>query len=460
MASFSILWSLRSSLRAFNGVLLLLNYAFYAFWDYRFLVLIAISSLVDYTVGYWIPKSKYKTFLISFSLMTNLGLLAYFKYYGFFISSAQDFLAQIGVEIGSTQLSIVLPVGISFYTFQTLSYSIDVYRGRIKSERDLLVFLNYVSFFPQLVAGPIERANRFLPQFKKPKVFDYQQAADGMRLLLYGFFKKMVIADNIGIQVDAVYGNHADHNGLSLLLASFLFFVQLYADFSAYTDIARGTAKLLGFELMQNFKTPLYATNIPEFWSRWHISLTTWFRDYVFIPLAKRNTQSSLWRFGATLILFALIGLWHGANYTFLLFGLFHGLCFLPRIVASKYKAFRRALTFLNNDPYASKVAMLVNSFLVSFSVIFFRSESLQQAKEIYALVFYQLHGALDPGLLAALPVSCSLLLYEWFFKESQHPFQVSFLPKIARNVLYLFMITLILLFGYFGKEPFYYFQF
>ena len=169
LASFSILWSLRSSLRAFNGVLLLLNYAFYAFWDYRFLVLIAISSLVDYTVGYWIPKSKYKTFLISFSLMTNLGLLAYFKYYGFFISSAQDFLARIGVEIGSTQLSIVLPVGISFYTFQTLSYSIDVYRGRIKSERDLLVFLNYVSFFPQLVAGPIERANRFLPQFKNPR---------------------------------------------------------------------------------------------------------------------------------------------------------------------------------------------------------------------------------------------------------------------------------------------------
>lgn len=460
LTAVTVLWSLRKSLRAFNVVLLVFNYVFYAWWDYRFLALIALSSIVDYLVGYYLPRSPRKKLLIGISLSLNLGLLAYFKYYNFFISSAKDLLRQIGFEMSDISLSIILPVGISFYTFQTLSYSLDVYRGRIKPEKDFVAFLNYVSFFPQLVAGPIERATSFLPQFKRTKEFNYTQAVDGMRLLLYGFFKKMVIADNIGTQVDLIYANHSDHNGFTHFVVSALFFVQLYADFSAYTDIARGLAKLLGFELIRNFKTPFYAKSIPEFWSRWHISLTTWFRDYLFIPLAKVNKNSKIWRFIATVILFTLIGLWHGANYTFLLFGVFHGLCFLPRIMATEYKWLRQSLSFLNTHPVAMHFTMLLNIMLVSLSVALFRSDDIFQAKEIYQSIFSNFHWQLDPGVLEVVPIALALLIYEWFTKDKDHPFQVQVLPKFWRRALYLVMILMILLFGYFGKEPFYYFQF
>ncbi len=458
--TFFVLWSVKRNLKVFNILLLIISYVFYAWWDYRFLFLIIFSSLIDYTVGYWIPKSQHKKALIGISLSVNLGLLMFFKYANFFIESFQDLLHQLNLQANYQTLSIILPVGISFYTFQTLSYSLDVYKGKIKPEKNLVAFLNYVSFFPQLVAGPIERATTFLPQFSRERIYNYPQAVAGLRLLLYGFFKKMVIADNIGIQVDAVYQNYDTNNGFSLYVASALFFVQLYADFSAYTDIARGVAKLLGFELVKNFKTPLFAKSFPEFWSRWHISLTNWFRDYLFIWLAGLNKKSSLWRIISTIILFVVIGFWHGANYTFIIFGLIHGLGFIPRILSRNNKQIRKALSFLNEHKVASIFSMLGTYSILSLTAVLFRSPNITTATAIFRSITQDFGSTLNQGLLSVLPIALGILTFEWITRDKKHPFYVENLHPYVRRTLYVVMIILILLYGYFGKEPFYYFQF
>ncbi len=397
---------------------------------------------------------------MALSLSINLGLLMFFKYFNFFIESTQDFLGLIGIQGNIHVLRIILPVGISFYTFQTLSYSLDVYKGKLKPEKDFIAFLNYVSFFPQLVAGPIERAASFLPQFKKKKTFNYEQAQVGMRLLLYGFFKKMVVADNIGLRVDAIYANPNEHSGITLFLASALFFVQLYADFSAYTDIARGVAKLLGFELMKNFKTPLFSKSIPEFWSRWHISLTTWFRDYLFIWLAGLNKNSTLWRITATVILFFVIGFWHGANYTFIVFGIIHGLLFIPRILARKNKPLRDGLQFLNTHPVASKFAFVFTYCLLTITAVLFRSEDIHKAGLYYAGMFGSSFSGINGYVQEILPLTIGFLAFEWIGQHKIHPFDVSNYHPWLRRVIYVGLIVSTLLYGYFGKEPFYYFQF
>jgi D-alanyl-lipoteichoic acid acyltransferase DltB (MBOAT superfamily) len=418
------------------------------------------SSVVDFTVGYYMPKTDHKKLLMGISLSINLGLLMFFKYFNFFIESTQDLFNQIGFQANLHVLQIILPVGISFYTFQTLSYSLDVYKGRVKPEQNFIAFLNYVSFFPQLVAGPIERATTFLPQFAQKKVFSYPQAVAGMRLILYGFFKKMVVADSIGLQVDAVYANSQDQNGITLFVASALFFVQLYADFSAYTDIARGVGKLLGFELVKNFKTPLYSKSIPEFWSRWHISLTNWFRDYLFIWLASLNKTSTLWRIIATLILFLVIGFWHGANYTFIVFGLVHGLGFIPRILARKNSGLRDVLNYLNTNKVASIFSMIGTYSLLSLTAVLFRSENIAKAKQIYSAIFNNFQYDVPSELLGVLPLTFVLLVFEWINKDKPHPFYMVNLQPILRRSIYVGLILTILLHGYFGKEPFYYFQF
>lgn len=458
--AFFTLWGLRKSLKAYNGVLLVASYVFYGWWDYRFLFLMFFSSIVDFTVGYYIPRSSNKKALMAVSLIINLGLLMLFKYFNFFINSAQDFMELFGLQANFHVLNIILPVGISFYTFQTLSYSLDVYKEKIKPETNFIAFLNYVSFFPQLVAGPIERAARFLPQFRKEKVFNYAQAVDGMRLLLYGLFKKMVIADNIGLRVDAVYANYQDHSGPTLLLATAMFFIQLYADFSAYTDIARGVAKLLGFELMENFKTPLFSKSVPEFWSRWHISLTTWFRDYLFIWLAGLNKKSTFWRITATVILFLVIGFWHGANYTFIVFGIFHGLFFIPRILGRKNRSIRESLQFLNTHKVASVVAMLFTFLLNTMTVVLFRSENITKAGVIYSSFISKAKLPMDDYMLESIPFALVLIVFEWFMQHKSHPFQVSGFNPWVRKALYVALIVSILFLGYFGREPFYYFQF
>ncbi|MTI38279.1 MBOAT family protein, partial [Fulvivirga lutimaris] len=325
-------------LKAQNFFLLFVSYVFYGWWDWRFLSLIAFSSLVDFIAGQQIEKSKTKTrrrFFLWSSILTNLGFLGFFKYFNFFSESFTDLLQLIGFQANLWSLNVILPVGISFYTFQTMSYTIDLYRGHLKAEKDLVAFFAYVSFFPQLVAGPIERAVNLLPQFKISRKFTYKNGADGMRLIFWGLFKKVVIADNCAIFVDEVFLNYTQASSSELILGSFFFAFQIYGDFSGYSDIAIGTAKLLGFNLMTNFKTPYFSRDMAEFWRRWHISLSTWFRDYVYIPLggSRVNKKRAVIN---TFIIFIVSGFWHGANWTFIIWGALNALYFLPLLLLGK----------------------------------------------------------------------------------------------------------------------------
>ena len=316
-------WALRQA-RLRRAWLLLASYIFYGWWDWRFLGLIILSSAVDFLAGLKIDSSRdprVRRRWLLLSLGTNLGILGLFKYAGFFLDSLRAGLDQVGITLAGPAIDILLPVGISFYTFQTLSYTIDIYRGQLRPSQDPLAFFAFVAFFPQLVAGPIERAGRLLPQFGRWQVFDRGQAVAGLRLMLYGFFKKLVIADGLARWVDPVFAQSSEAPGLLLLLASLGFTLQIYADFSAYSDIAVGVARLFGFSLMTNFRAPYGARSLRAFWSRWHISLSTWFRDYLYIPLGgnRRRRDRNL------LLTFTLSGLWHGANWTFVLWGLLHG---------------------------------------------------------------------------------------------------------------------------------------
>ncbi|MDP8287990.1 MAG: MBOAT family O-acyltransferase, partial [Candidatus Electryonea clarkiae] len=291
----TLYWGLQRKQIAWqNGFLLLISYIFYGWWDYRFLSLIFISSLVDYFTGLRLGREerpKQRKILLLISLTVNLGLLGFFKYYGFFVESFAEMISWFGFKPNISSLRVILPVGISFYTFQTLSYSIDIYRRKLEPTRDAISFFAFVSFFPQLVAGPIERAKNLLPQFFARRRFEMDNVKDGMRQMLWGFLKKTVIADNIAVHVDAIYNNHTAHDGFTLFIATFFFAIQIYCDFSGYSDIAIGVARLFGFKLMRNFAYPYFSRDIGEFWRRWHISLSSWFRDYVYIPLGGSRVE-------------------------------------------------------------------------------------------------------------------------------------------------------------------------
>lgn len=457
---FFALWALRNKTTLYNLLLLVTSYTFYGIWDYRFLGLIFISSCIDFVVGYYIPKSKFKGILISISVIMNLGLLMFFKYFNFFIVAANDLLMGFGFQSSYNTLSIILPVGISFYTFQTLSYSIDIYKGKIKPTSDFLVFLNFVSFFPQLVAGPIERASSFLPQFQEKKVFEYENAVLGMRLLLYGLFKKIVLADNAATVVDPVFDNPEGYDDLSLICAGILFFIQLYLDFSAYTDIARGTAALLGFRLMENFKYPLFAKNIPEFWSRWHVSLTNWFRDYLYIWLVKQNKESTIWRISATIIQFTIIGFWHGANYTYLVFGIFNGIYFIPKLLSKNSKKLRERLGYFRNHKIYGYVMIMGTFSIMWFTTICFRSDNVQKAYIYYSHMFCISSFSVSWGMAQIFFFCVLFMVYEWIMKENNHPFDIAGFHPFLRKAMYAAMIVLILFYGQFGTKAFYYFQF
>lgn len=313
----ALYWTLfRKTLSLQNLFLVVVSYIFYAFWDWRFLSLIFMSSLVDYTVGRLLAdatgKAKRKL-LLTVSLVFNLGLLAVFKYFNFFVASFVDAFALFGTELKTTTWTILLPVGISFYTFQTLSYTLDIYRNRITPTKHIVAFFAFVSFFPQLVAGPIERASNLVPQFEKERTFNYEKSVDGLRLILAGLFQKMVIADNCALLVNSIFENYATQSGSTLFMGAVLFAFQIYGDFAGYSNIAIGTSKLMGFDLMRNFKYPYLAQNFSDFWRRWHISLSTWFRDYVYIPLggSKKGTPRLVFN---VFVVFLVSGLWHGAN--------------------------------------------------------------------------------------------------------------------------------------------------
>jgi D-alanyl-lipoteichoic acid acyltransferase DltB (MBOAT superfamily) len=314
--------------RTQNLLIIFSSYLFYSFWDWRFLILIIISSLTDYCIGLYIEQEKNKISKLNalrLSLFVNIGILISFKYFNFFIDNFIILLENFNFSINVTLINLILPVGISFYTFQTLSYTIDIYNGKIKATNDITAFFAFVAFFPQLVAGPIERAKNLIPQFLQKRKFKYKFAVSGARLILIGLFKKMVIADNLALLVDPVYANPIDYVGFPILLATFFFAFQIYCDFSGYSDIAIGLARVLGFNLMKNFNTPYFSKSLTEFWRNWHISLSTWFRDYVYIPLGGSRVYKNK-VYVNIMITFLLSGFWHGANWTFIIWGGIHGI--------------------------------------------------------------------------------------------------------------------------------------
>lgn len=451
------------NLKLQNLFILVASYTFYSWWDTEFLLLIAVSTLVDFWVGKALDQAQYQTkrkLLLWISIGFNLGLLAYFKYSNFFIDSFTDAFTLFGYSSDWSGLNIVLPVGISFYTFQTMSYTIDIYRKKLSPTKDLISFAAFVSFFPQLVAGPIERASHLLPQFFKKRSFNATQAIDGLRQILWGLFKKMVIADNCAVFVNQVFDNYSDHSGSTLLIASCFFFVQVYGDFSGYSDIAIGTGKLFGFSLTRNFGFPFFSSRITEFWQRWHISLTTWCRDYIYIPLGG-NRQGKLRQFFNTLITFSVMGLWHGSKWTYVIWGALNAVYFIPTLILNrspKEKVETKSLL-----PGIRELIGMVSVFMaVAISLVFFRSPDLPNAMAYFEGMFSA--SLFHLPLLPETEVLILLVVFyavEWLQRDKQHGFQFKSVKKYAifRWAAYLMVAFLINWYGYIPLE-FIYFQF
>jgi len=447
-----------------NVFLLIVSYVFYGWWDWRFLGLIMFSSFIDYFVGIAleknIPQNKRKIFLIV-SLIVNLGLLGVFKYYNFFIDNLQSAYTLFGSELNLTTMNIVLPVGISFYTFQTLSYSIDVYRRKIKHSNDIIAFFSYVAFFPQLVAGPIERAKNLLPQFSKKRVFSDSNASDGMRQILWGLFKKIVIADNCAIYADQMFNNPESFQGITLILGAIYFAIQIYCDFSGYSDIAIGTAKLLGFKLMINFRNPYFSRDIGEFWRRWHISLSTWFRDYLYIPLGgSRGTK--LKQIRNVFVIFLVSGFWHGANWTFIAWGFLNALYFLPLMLIGKNRKNLDNVAEGKLFPHSKEALQIfITFFLTVFAWIFFRAKDITSAFEYIYLTFanFNLRVESETGM-KLIPIIILLFGIEWLQRRKEHSLDIKHLHTYLRWCIYLILILITISLGKYENQSFIYFQF
>ena len=378
----------KNSLRLQNIFIVLVSYFFYACWDWRFLGLIFLSSLVDYTIGLQFNKpllQKYKKYFLGFSVLFNLGLLFTFKYFNFFIDTFTSVFSFFGTQMQPSSISIILPVGISFYTFQTLSYTIDLYKEKITPTKNIVAFFAFVSFFPQLVAGPIERASRLLPQFAKKRKFEYSKQVDGLRLILGGLFKKMVIADNCALLANQIFDSYPTQSGSTLLAGAVFFAFQIYGDFSGYSDIAIGSSRLLGFDLMKNFNFPYLSQNMSEFWKRWHISLSSWFRDYIYIPLGGSRVSTRRLILNIVIV-FLVSGLWHGANLTFVFWGAIHALFVIPVIVLhKKYK------THTINRPVTIWRQLLnigATFIMVVLAWVFFRAPTITDAFSYLDIIF------------------------------------------------------------------------
>ena len=411
----------KHNLKLQNALIVAASYVFYGWWDWRFLSLIIFSTFLDYSIGRRLKNEenqKIRKTLLWTSIIVNLGFLGFFKYYNFFLDNFIAAFSFFGQEIQANSLNIILPVGISFYTFQTLSYTIDVYKKKLEPTEDLVAFSAFVCFFPQLVAGPIERATNLLPQFYQKRTFEYEKAVDGMRQILWGLFKKVVIADNCAEYANLIFNNYQDYNGSTLLLGAIFFTFQIYGDFSGYSDIAIGTSRLFGFNLMQNFATPYFSRDIAEFWRRWHISLSTWFRDYLYIPLG--GSRGGTWmKVRNTFIIFLISGFWHGANWTFIVWGGLNALYFLPLLLLKRNRTNLGVVAEGRMLPNLRELWQMGTTFLLTvLAWVFFRSDSLAQAFEIiYSIitnkdgVFYVLNPISNQSILKEI-ILLSLLVF------------------------------------------------
>ena len=466
---FLLYWFVFKRLKWQNLLILVASYIFYGWWDWRFLILIVITSSSSYASGLLIKRFEGRRPLqkavSAANIVLNLGILAAFKYFNFFVDSMGHLLQAFGLTMDWPVMHIILPVGISFYTFQALSYSIDVYARRIEPTRDIIAFFSFISFFPQLVAGPIERATNLLPQMLRQRSFDYATAVDGLRQMLWGFFKKLIIADTCAEVVNASWSNLATASGLSLFIAAVLFSFQIYADFSGYSDIAIGCAKLFGIRLTTNFKVPYFSRNVREFWRRWHITLMNWFTQYVYFPLG--GSRCSRGRTIVNIIIvFALSGLWHGADWTFVLWGLYHAALFIPLILLG-IKAHKDTVAAGRLLPsWRELVAMVVTFLLVNFGWILFRAPDFASfgayVSRLFSSSLFNLHG-LTMKMATTLLWCAGLMLVEWIQREREHVLQIDgyrlFAAKPVRLALYAVIVFLIFYFA--GQvQTFIYFQF
>lgn len=423
---FILYWFVFRQLKVQNLFIVIASYVFYGWWDKEFLILIAITTLLSYTSGILIEKyenrRKWQKFFNVTNIIANLAILAYFKYCNFFGENFTNILNLFGFKADWVTLDIILPVGISFYTFQALSYSIDVYRGKIKATKDIVAFFAYISFFPQLVAGPIERATNLLPQMLKRRSFDYTSAVDGCRQILWGFFKKMVIADNCAVAVDTIWNNYTNESGFTLLIGGVLFAFQIYGDFSGYSDIAIGTAKLFGVNLKQNFNFPYFSRNIGEFWRKWHISLTSWFKDYVYIPLG--GSRCSMPRVILnTFIIFVISGIWHGANWTFIVWGAYNALLFIPLLLTHRNRKYLDVVAKDRFLPNVKESLQIIATFILAvFGWIIFRSASISEAIDYISIIFSKsfFYFELPYGKSVMIGI-IFMLIVEWFNRDKAH---------------------------------------
>ena len=467
---FIIYWFfLNNNIKYQNLFIAFSSYIFYAWWDWRFLSLIFVSTAIDFYVGKKIYISKVKKIrkkLLILSLLINIGLLCFFKYYNFFLDNFVDAFSFFGLSFEAKSLSIILPVGISFYTFQTISYSIDIYKKKIKPSDDFISFVAFVSFFPQLVAGPIERAANLLPQFHKKRIFSYEIASDGMRQILWGLFKKIVIADNCAVFVNEIFANYSDYSSSTLFLGAVFFAFQIYGDFSGYSDMAIGTAKLFGFHLMQNFSFPYFSRDIAEFWRRWHISLSTWFRDYIYIPLGGSRV-SEIKKIRNIFIIFIVSGFWHGANWTFIIWGLLNAVYFLPLMFLNKNRDNLNVIAKNKNLPNLKELTSVIFTFFLTvIAWIFFRSENVAKAISyiisLFDLSLFTLPQIISPkiDMIYTYLMLLIFLIFEWYNRDKCFGLDIKTYSSKKRWFLYLFFVVLIMFFGVFKNDTFIYFQF
>jgi D-alanyl-lipoteichoic acid acyltransferase DltB (MBOAT superfamily) len=463
--AFILYWYVFSKkLKIQNTLVLLLSYVFYGWWDWRFLFLILGSTILDYFLGLLIAntssQSKKKKYLF-YSLFFNLGALGIFKYFNFFKDNFEVLLNNLGFQPDFITLDILLPVGISFYTFQTLSYTIDVYRDKIKATQDFLAFASFVSFFPQLVAGPIERASNLLPQFFKKRKFSYRLAIDGFKQIIWGFFMKIVIADNCAAYANLTFNNYESYNALSLFIGAIMFAFQIYGDFAGYSNIAIGVSRLFGFNLKQNFAFPYFSRDIAEFWRRWHISLSTWFRDYLYIPLGG-SRGSTAKKVRNTFIIFVVSGFWHGANWTFIAWGLLNALYFMPLLLLKKNRINIGIIGESRKPKFREFLGLFLTFFLTIIAWIFFRSENINKAFSYISNIFTLKSGEnLDLPILMLVIIICFILI-EWIGRRDKFAIQniLKSKPMLSRVFIYIIIIS-IFVFGQFNsKYEFIYFQF
>ena len=452
----------KNNLKIQNALLFISSYIFYAWWDWRFLFLLLTSTCIDYFFGLIIDSKEgnVRKLYLWLSIFNNLVILFFFKYYNFFAESFAILMEQFGLSVHPVILNLLLPVGISFYTFHGMSYVFDIYNRKILPEKNYFIYALFVSFFPLLVAGPIERATHLLPQIKEERKFNYTQSVEGLRLILWGFFKKVVIADSLAETVDRIFANHDSLSGSTLLLGAIYFSIQIYGDFSGYSDIALGVAKLFGFELLSNFRFPYFSRDIAEFWRRWHISLSSWFKDYLYIPLG--GSKSGKWKtVGNTFIIFLVSGFWHGANFTFITWGGIHAILFMPLLLFKVNRKNFGDIVAVNRrlPTFKDFIQISFTFFCVTIAWIFFRSPDVLFALNYINNIFSGLFKA--PQYISLIPYVVILIAFDWLNRHNERRVLVFFNNKVLRYILYFTLaMAIVLHFKFTDQTGFIYFQF